>query len=630
MLANEEESKNEMLTNDSNKNRNYEYPKSHHYSNVIEAFAKHGEYYYNTKNSKNEMDMEESPQAVEALLDHMEEISQSITTESSWKKNIQPSMSCYNNVMKTWVASKNVELMSASRAQSIFDRMMKKMDQFENISNIESINKKNVMLNVESYEIMIQAWCHSKEGGASFKATSMLKLLEDYVKDHNINKAMNDTINKADDLNPIHGDVDIDTRNESTRHNYICHPSLQIYKTVLACLVRSSRHKTSAIKSENIINKMIQGYKANETNVKPDLECFRYVLRAWSKSTSKNAANRSEKILTLMKQNQLRPDHECYAIVIQMLSNCSSSFNDAADRADYILQQMEDAYEKIDINLQPTWKQYHDVITAWARKKSNDDAPNRAMTVFHRMEHLQNQTNDDFVIKPNTHIYTAIMKVFAYSTSNQLQKKAKKTYQLHQQMLNEYLSGNQNSKPTIESYNILLEACALSKHEDENAMQEAFGIAVDVFQELRDSFDFGNNPNNTTYHLLLDCCHNLLPPGKKKLQLIEKTFQNCCRDGLVDKLIFQKIQRMVPHWLYNQMILLKLEDSNNGRNIPTSWGANLKTKNAFNVHDDIFMFGTDDKSFGTTTKGTNNRMDQMKGLRNKVNQKLLRGGRIQG
>merc|ERR1712232_244466 len=155
----------------------------------------------------------------------------------------------------------------------------------------------------------------------------------------------------------------------------------------------------------------------------------------------------------------------------------------------------------------------------WAKSRNAINASEKALKVLDRMETLPNATNDGSLTKPNAKIYTAAMKTFRKPTSEPINK-ARGVYSLHERMLDDYLSGNEDSKPNVDSFNTILQVCSKAATGDIRSQVEAFGIATQALQDLRDSPQFGN-ADSITYRRILECCSNLLPPGKKQLQAIE-------------------------------------------------------------------------------------------------------------
>lgn len=570
-------------------------PQSHHYAKLIECLTIHVV-------SQNDNEIKSplgAPQRAQALLEHMEDLyaqaklpENRANLQNKWMYGVKPDTECYNNVMKAWVSSK--EPMFASRAQTIFDRL-------------EQNNKiTGALPNVESYSMAIEAWCSSKENVAVFKATNMLKRMEDFVQKYKLNIG---DVEKS-------GDIDSSIRKEDPEPEIMfcetCYPTLQTYKSVLQSLAQS-REKTSAEKANAVLNKMEHHFQTKATTIKPDVECYQLVLQTWSKSKSTSAAYRAAKLLSRMEDNQLRPDQSCFTYVIDLLAEKSGS-NDAAVKADAALLRMEKLYITVDDSVKPTWNQYHDVISAWAKNTSIENAAERAVQVIDRMEELPNETNDGALISPNTQIYTTAIKAFRNSSSPFINK-AREAYSLYQRMMDEYLSGNEEAKPDILSFNCLLEVCASAKNGEREIKNEAFQIAAQAFQDFREANDFGP-VNNMTYRLILECCSNLLPPGKKQVQAIERIFQNCCRDGLVDEVVLGHLRQWVPFTTYKRILGNKVDGLQN--TLPAKWSRNFKNKTT------LYANGVEEKPLETSGIICH----KMQGLREKRNQKLLRGGRI--
>lgn len=568
-------------------------PESKHYAKLIETFVMSAD---STLVTKNVDILQGAPQRAQAILEHMEEMysnTLSSQPQEKWKDAVKPDVECYNNVMKIWSASK--EPMSASKVQKVYHKVTSRKSYDDSLPNMET------------FEIMIDTWCSSKQHSAIFKVTAVLRQMDEYVQKHKLN-----IVERQEEDEDVNIDPDEDTHAEIVNAD-TCYPTLKTYKSVLQFLA-ASKQRESAYIAHGILKKIDQNFQAKASNVKPDLDCYRLVFLAWSKSKSKRAAPRSEKLLSWMEENHMRPDQLCFAYVIHTLAS-SPFLENAAERSDAALVRMENVYHTVDNNVKPTWKQYFDVISAWANDETTKNSTEEAIKVLNRMETITDVDTDGLLIATNSKVFIATMKAFLHPHADPLTK-SKQVFMLHERMLDEHLSGNEEAKPNVESFNIILQVCSkITPEVDARTKLEAFGIASKAFQDLRDAPDYGS-ANNITYRRILECCSNLLPPGKKQIEAIERIFQHSCRDGLVDETIHDHIRQWIPLSNYKRMIVQHIDKKKH--TLPASWSKSLKRK--------TILYSKSVGGKNTAEAGMKAHM--MRGLREKTNQNILRGGRI--
>lgn len=91
------------------------------------------------------------------------------STSSPILPPVRPTLECYQIVLRLWLHRQSHDMLFATRMQEIYDRMDYQYDR-------------------ESFSLLLEAWCHSREGGMSGalrKASSLLlKRMEGVKKDH--------------------------------------------------------------------------------------------------------------------------------------------------------------------------------------------------------------------------------------------------------------------------------------------------------------------------------------------------------------------------------------------------------------------------------------------------------------
>jgi len=124
-----------------------------------------------------------------------------------------------------------------------------------------------------------------------------------------------------------------------------------------------------------------------------------------ARSGRQGAAERAEEVLLEMRDlndPQARPDIYTFASVI----NCWANSNDeqSAERAERILNLMENRSAEGDERLRPTLFTYGAVLNAWARSRS-PEACQKALQILSRIESKHVQGDES--MRPNGPIYNS-------------------------------------------------------------------------------------------------------------------------------------------------------------------------------------------------------------------------------
>ena len=119
-----------------------------------------------------------------------------------------------------------------------------------------------------------------------------------------------------------------------------------------------------------------------------------------------------------------------------------------------------------------------------------------------------------------------------------------------------YRSGYKDARPNEVTYTSVLNSCAFpSVLADPRTRRKALDTAIFTLEELQAS-RYGQ-PNQVTYGTFIKACSNLLDgEGDKDLKrmVIEKAFQQCCRDGQVGEMVLAHLRDAAPADLYNELL----------------------------------------------------------------------------
>mmetsp|Transcript_40059 Transcript_40059/g.58548 ORF Transcript_40059/g.58548 Transcript_40059/m.58548 type:complete len:860 (-) Transcript_40059:160-2739(-) len=617
-------------------------PTLHHYNSAILAFTNCTSFRHNEEEQSFSPLMIPSstargtPQRAQRILEKLES-SPSLPS---------PTIQSYNLVIEAW--STSTEHHFATMAQRIYDRLLHQ--------NTESAATNtgvagDVTPNLETYQSLIRAWCKSSNvhGGAAHWATKILSRML-FKLEHEKNNG--NRKKKDEDIENIE-------------------PTMEDYRLVLECWSKS-RIKNAAARSLSILQKMEHLYTSRITNQRPTVECYKQVLVAISKSKMTEIKNNTTdandsmgqcavKLLDEMEERQIQPDSDCYSAAIKTWCNSAISkhrhnkdrrkrskrgeikMNENNDPgidagiAHDLLQRMNDMYHKSSIVLvKSTRCNYNDVLRAWSISGAND-AAERAEELLSEMEKEQKD------LAPNKESYILTIESYAKRkntsviTSDGSDDKVEKSLELLQRMMHQYESGNVLARPDTDVYNSVLNACAKCFSKDEKIRRNAMRVAIENVQNMREQAkEEGRGvkckPDATTYRLLLEACRNLLPAeGGEREKAVEAVFNRCCLEGYVDTEVLEVFQKIASPELYRKRVLLIVTGGEGGsgeskeRTLPEKWTRNLRYRGRTLEGKKAAPTLSIDGTFANIQE-----MNQykMRNLRERKNQRVLRGGRL--
>uniref|UniRef100_A0A7S4VRB4 Pentacotripeptide-repeat region of PRORP domain-containing protein n=1 Tax=Ditylum brightwellii TaxID=49249 RepID=A0A7S4VRB4_9STRA len=251
-------------------------------------------------------------------------------------------------------------------------------------------------------------------------------------------------------------------------------PSTISYNSYLSALVNGAARGTisgdvSAQKAEKLLNKMIKRYE-NGDDVEPDGWTFTFVIQAWAKSGTKNAASKAEKVLRLMEAY-----HRRNVLVWSDKSNVTLYINQ--------------------FNTKPISIAYNSVIDAYAKSNTSGSA-RCAEDILRRMESVQmsGENND---VKPDLVSYNSCIHAYAKSRERGVATKAER---LLRHMEDVYKDGDTSVRPDVRTYNGVLD-CWAKSGEKEAAYQ-----AEKILNEIYENYDAGVSdvlPTTVTFNTVM-------------------------------------------------------------------------------------------------------------------------------
>jgi hypothetical protein len=372
---------------------------------------------------------------------------------------------------------------------------------------------------------------------------------------------------------------------------------------------------------------MQKAYMDRVSDVRPDEECYRYVLETYAKSTLPNLGNDVDELIDQMEDRLLTPDSECYTYAIRTWRNCATNFynegtqHDDATRASLLLTKMEKAYHRSsNVVVQPTTENYNDVMQAWSTSTTAGAAVH-AESLLKKLERAYEE--GDANLKPDADSYRWALEAWASSPSPDKLNHAV-TILSRMKDLTEG-SEDDHAKPTVDVFNAFIHVCGATDQGSTADKKYNLKLAVNTVEEMRKR---GEAPNSATFRLLLEACQNLLPVGKECTRAVENIFKNCCYLGLVDDEVLAQFRTVASDDLFTDLVVANTtEDATDGtkssKMVPQSWTRNIGVKvmtvdgkkpKPLNI-DAMFVVTKRVKEF------------RVKRLRQHKNKRLLRAGR---
>ena len=395
----------------------------------------------------------------------------------------------------------------------------------------------------------------------------------------------------------------------------------------------TSRNKHSARRALNILTQMEKLHTAKKTTIRPDLDCYRFVLAAMARSRTPEVGANIPKLFKAMEDNQLFPDSECYDLAIEALTNYTimSGEEDAYEYsklAERMLVQMETDQERSSVSVvKPSARSYTNAIRALAARHTKH-AAEKAAALLKRME--TEFAAGDESMRPSRDSYVGVIHAHADSGSGKGFVKANEV--LHR-MIAQYANGNEAARPDTCSYHAVIRACS-NVHNNKGCApereKEALLLAISAVQDMKKSEHL--HPNDKSYLLLLQCCINLLPAGDEREKALCSVFRSCAKDGLVSQQLLQEFQSVVSPDAYHREVVSGAPYYEEVRIIPEKWTRNLgyrvRVKDALQVGGKSLKRSPIISVTGTIVSSTAYNDYRMRRRWLKKGKMLLQGGRI--
>ena len=371
------------------------------------------------------------------------------------------------------------------------------------------------------------------------------------------------------------------------------HPDIITYNTLIESLPHTQEGLDQSLKIFDMLEKK---YSENgDERLKPNIRTANQVINAYakyimekstkgyfeSKEDRELALSYAEKARTLLKKmkksyndtndKDVRPDAATFTTVIDAYARVGLSRS--ASMADELLSEMKKTNYA-----PPNFRSYTAVATAWAKTPGDNRSLGRVQELVKEMEDVNEQMEADAkgksiprakLVKPNTRTYTTLISAWAKSKEP---TKAKEALKVLQKMRALAKDGDKDARPTINTYNAVIDACARCQGLEEQV--EALKIAFAVNKAIKADSDVKANP--TTFANLIKCTKYLIPQGDERNNVATAVFESARKAGLASDRVIREMLSAADRDAFEKVAgeLLDMHGHVSYADIPPAWKKN--------------------------------------------------------
>ena len=387
------------------------------------------------------------------------------------------------------------------------------------------------------------------------------------------------------------------------------------------------REKAAPYKASNLLK-----YLETEQTVSPDVACYRCLLQTIArKSEQASLGELADDTLLKMREAYMVPDSLCFSSAITtwknsaLLKEASVAEKETSIRRTLeLLSEMDVAHnQSTSLDVLVSTQNVNDALQAL----SVSDNPRRtelANTLLTRMEGEIDSRK--FRLMPDSRSYMYAIRVWKSVWSQTRVQEAKSI--LHR-MLDRFdvvsrKSARRNDPVAV--FNEFIQVCGTQRVSGATEGLALLHEATNAVQRIRRLSSSKFVPDASTYAVLLQASVHLLEDTAQRSTLVKKIFAQCCVEGMVDEEVLQTLKSAITSELYSDLVIARSEDIEGVKLVPEAWSARALRGSTITADGRRTVpLGVDGRL--TYTRGM---MEfQMRRLREKRNQRLLRGGRLQ-
>jgi pentatricopeptide repeat protein len=257
----------------------------------------------------------------------------------------------------------------------------------------------------------------------------------------------------------------------------------------------------SPYRAEYVLNRLVSLFQAGHNKLSPHISCFTSVMDAYAAQKNSKAGECAESLLRTMIR--LKRDYSVQKIeinsgvmnsVLKAWEACAGSDN-AGERAERILDLMEEKCDGGNAEMAPNFSSYHRVIGTWS-KSSSPNKVDRAVAAFNRMKQRSND-------------------------------------------------GKLSGRIPEHAYALVINACAFSNVDDPEESLRTFNIARNMFEELileSEQQPDRAEPSPTTYGWYIQALGQAGVSEDLKFQTLKEVFDRCCKKQRISPFVWEKLK----------------------------------------------------------------------------------------
>lgn len=511
------------------------YPNTISYNHVLSAYQKQIQQHHQQQNGNRYRHHQNQQKRGISIINNAEQVYQELVDlyESTQQERYRPDVVTYCCIL-------NMLVDQPVQAEQMLLQMYKHYQ-------MEKDKKTIICPDASCFNQVILAW--AKQGRYK-RAELILRLMQDIANDEN---------------------------DHSKSNSVIVAPTTETYNIVLYAL-KNSGESDAPMRAQMLLEQM-----KTSNNIQPDEITYTTSISVWCQLGGKQSLEYTEKLIESAIQSSSSKKNftigvAFFANVLSSLASCSHK--DAIAFAEDLVEKRMPS-----LGLQPNIEVWNGLLNCFAKRGIGA----KAIDALEKLEHPNQQTytivldalaKSDWTesiskaesimeqmqqvghFQPDVRAYTALIQKYARSN---IPMKAKRAHQVLQQMK----EGPKKCRPTVVTYNALLNACEYTPIDDLNEKEDAFSIACLVFDEVRKELQ----PTHVTYGTFLGIVSKLMPRSSARAEIAELVFKRCCKDGQVSPLVLRRLKEAVPFSNYRTLLGGQSEDR-----LPKLWTANVRER----------------------------------------------------
>jgi pentatricopeptide repeat protein len=374
-------------------------------------------------------------------------------------------------------------------------------------------------------------------------------------------------------------------------------PNARTYNAVLDALARSDE----AEKSEQLLYHMLMLAQNGDEGARPDSFSFNAVINAYTRSKLRDGGKRAESVLDRFLEHseefpKVKPDIRSFTNIVAYYGR--SKLLDAPYRAEYVLNRLVALYRSGYNHLAPnvfavttvidSYAQHehpdagecaerllrlmhklrdeygaselsintgvmNSVLNAWA-SCGHDNAGKRANALLLDMEEKYEDGKSE--LKPNARSYCLVLSAWSKSLAD---NKAGKALEILNRMQSRYDEGKLNTRPGEHPHSLVINACAFT-NSSPHTEEEAFKIAVQIMTKFSKTSHL--QPSSVSFAWFLQACGRLTVPSGIKDDNVERAWQTCCDNGLVNDFVLSRLKGAASDAQFKELVRPALKKMN--------------------------------------------------------------------